>query len=110
MYVTLRINQGVGTTPTPIILTIKKFTVMKTNSIYNQNYTHFAVNKETGKIVNGWDYSDVESWELKQFKRDYFIVDLIDYDLDPKQYKILTTKSLQRQGIDPFNSDNWANA
>lgn len=82
---------------------------MKTNSI-NQNYTHFAVNKTTGKIVNGWDYSGIEAWELKQFKRDYFIVDLIDYELDPKCYKILTAKSLQRQGIDPFNSDNWANA
>ena len=83
---------------------------MSTKSIYNQNYTHFAVNKETGKIVNGWDYSDIESWELKQFKRDYFTQDLIDYELDPKMYKIIGVRSLQKQGIDPLNGDNWANA
>ena len=83
---------------------------MKTNKIYNQNYTHFAVNKETGKIVNGWDYRDVDSTELKQFKRDYFTVDLIDYELDPKNYRIVGVKTLQRQGIDPFDGSNWANA
>lgn len=36
------------------------------------NYTHFAVNKETKKIVNGWDYHGYDQNELRQFKRDYF--------------------------------------
>ena len=74
----------------------------------NDNYSHFAVNKATGKIVNGWDYSDHEPSELRQFKKDYFIVDLEDYGLNPKDYKILTTKSLIRMGIDPDDNNNWA--
>lgn len=76
----------------------------------NQNYSHFAVNKVTGKIVNGWDYSDIDNTELNQFKRDYFFIDLSDYGLDPKCYKIIGVKTLQRQGIDPSDNANWANA
>jgi hypothetical protein len=75
----------------------------------NQGYSHFAVNKATNKIVNGWDYADYDPSELRQFKNDYFIRDLIDYDLDPKQYKIVTGKYLLRQGIDPNDNNNWAN-
>lgn len=76
----------------------------------NQGYSHFAVNKATNKIVNGWDYSDYDPSELRQFKKDYFDVDLIDYDLDPKQYRIVTGKYLLRQGIDPNDNSNWANS
>lgn len=76
----------------------------------NQNYSHFAVNKATNKIVNGWDYSDYDPSELRQFKNDYFTVDLVDNDLDPKQYKIVTGKYLLRQGIDPNDNNNWANS
>jgi hypothetical protein len=76
----------------------------------NQNYSHFAVNKATNKIVNGWDYSDYDPNELRQFKNDYFTVDLVDNDLDPKQYKIVTGKYLLRQGIDPNDNNNWANS
>ena len=76
----------------------------------NQGYSQFAVNKATNKIVNGWDYHDIDPSELKEFKRDYFIVDLIDYDLDPKQYKIVGEKYLIRNGIDPNDNNNWANS
>ena len=75
----------------------------------NQGYSHFAVNKATGKIVNGWDYTGEDPEDLRQFKRDYFISDLLDYELNPKEYKILTAKSLMRMGIDPNNDNNWAN-
>lgn len=74
------------------------------------NYSHFAVNKATGKIVNGWDYADEDPEDLRQFKRDYFINDLLDYELNPKEYKILTAKSLMRMGIDPNDDNNWANS
>ena len=76
----------------------------------NQNYSHFAVNKATNKIVNGWDYWDYDPSELREFKNDYFTVDLVDNDLDPKQYRILTDKYLRRQGIDPNDNANWANS
>ena len=76
----------------------------------NQGYSHFAVNKATNKIVNGWDYSEYDPSELRQFKKDYFDVDLEDNDLDPRQYRIVTSKYLLRQGIDPNDNNNWANS
>jgi len=75
----------------------------------NQNYTHFAVSKRSGKILNGWDYSEYDPNELRQFKKDYFDVDMQDYGFDPKSYKIVTGKYLLRQGIDPDDNSNWAN-
>ena len=76
----------------------------------NQNYSHFAVNKTTNKIVNGWDYSEYDPSELRQFKKDYFDVDMVDYGFNPKDYKIVTGKFLLRQGIDPNDNNNWANS
>lgn len=82
------------------------------NESYAQegNYTHFAVNKQTNKIVNGWDYSDHDNAELRQFARDYFIQDLIDNDLDPTQYTILTRIGCKKRGINPDDDNQWANA
>ena len=73
------------------------------------DYTHYAVNKQTGKIVNGWDYNGYDSEDLKTFKRDYFFDDLASYDLNPKDYKIVTKKFLIRQGINPDDYANWSN-
>lgn len=75
----------------------------------NQGYSHFAVNKATNKIVNGWDYSEYDPSELRQFKKDYFDVDMADYGFNPRDYKIVTGKYLLRQGIDPNDNNNWAN-
>ena len=74
----------------------------------NPNYTHYAINKTSGKIVNGWDYGDVDSSELREFKRDYFFQDLIDYDLNPKDYKILTKRNVEKLGIDINDWNNWS--
>lgn len=75
----------------------------------NGGYTHFAVSKTTGKIVNGWDYEGYEPSELRQFKKDYFVDDLVDMGFNPKNIKILTLKGLQREGIDPDDDSNWSN-
>ena len=75
----------------------------------NQNYTHFAVSRKNGKILNGWDYSEYDPSELREFKKDYFDNDLIDYGFNPKDFRILTYKYLVRNGIDPNNNSNWAN-
>lgn len=75
----------------------------------NGGYTHYAVSKASGKIVNGWDYEGYEPSELRQFKKDYFIDDLKDMGFNPKNIKILTLKGLQREGIDPNDDNNWSN-
>lgn len=69
-----------------------------------QNDTHLAVNKKTNLIVFGWDYSDVEPQELKDFKHDYFMVDLEDNGFNPKAFKIVTTKYAEKTGI-----NQWSN-
>jgi hypothetical protein len=75
----------------------------------NQGYSHFAVSKKSGKIINGWDYKGYDPSELRQFKKDYFDVDLADYGFNPKDFRILTYKYLVRNGIDPNDNANWAN-
>ena len=71
----------------------------------NKKYTHFAVNKKTNKIVNGWEtISDVES--LKYYAKG----DLEDMDLKPSDYSILTAAVLKKRGIDPYSWDSWAKA
>lgn len=81
------------------------------NESYAQegNYTHFAVNKTTNKIVNGWDYSDHDADELRMYKRDYFTNDLVDYGLDPRQYTIITRVGCKKRGINPDDDSQWEN-
>lgn len=89
-----------------ILESVKK--IIKENE--SLNYTHFAVNKNTNLIVNGWDYSDYDNEELRQYKRDYFFIDLIDNDFNPKEYKILTKRGCLKQGINPDDELNfWSN-
>lgn len=75
----------------------------------NNNYTHFAVNKNTNLIVNGWDYSGYDKEDLRLFKRDYFFNDLEDNDFNPKEYKILTYNGCKKQGINPDDDACWSN-
>jgi len=70
-------------------------------------YTHFAVLKRDNKVLTGWDYRGYDSEELKLDKRHYFYDDIKDMQIDPKMTKVVTTKYLQKLGIDPFNFDNW---
>ena len=75
----------------------------------NDNYTHFAVGRKSGKILNGWNYSGYDPSELRQFKKDYFDIDMEDYGFAPNSYRIVTGKYLLRQGIDPDDNMNWSN-
>ena len=73
----------------------------------NPAYTHFAVIKGTGKIVNGWDYKGYDQDELRQNNKEYFLNDIKDMEINPKLVNILTAKYLQSKGIDPFSYSNW---
>lgn len=73
----------------------------------NPKYTHFALLKDTSEIVNGWDYSEIEPVELRQFKKDYFFDDLTNMGIDPRNIKVVTTKYLQTSGVNPFDVANW---
>lgn len=79
-------------------------------SFDESNYTHFAVNKKTNLIVNGWDYSDYDNSELRAYADDYFWDDMRDYEFNPKEYRILSRKGCLKLGINPDDMDNcWSN-
>jgi uncharacterized protein YajQ (UPF0234 family) len=69
----------------------------------DKKYTHFAINKATNKVVNGWDYKGVDNESIKYYSN----IDLKDNDQNPKDHSILTKATLIRRGIDPMNWDKW---
>lgn len=78
-------------------------------AINNQNYTHYAILKPNGKIVDGWDYNGYDPSELRSNKNYYFTQDIIDNGFNPKDIKILTKKSCIKQGINPDDDNCWDN-
>jgi hypothetical protein len=87
----------------------KKFGLKESEEVSNPQYTHYAVDKTTNKIITGWDYSDIDSDELNHFKGDYFSVDVKDMGFNPKETKILTKNSLTKRGINPQDITHWLN-
>jgi len=75
--------------------------------ILGKDYTHFAVNKETNLIITGWDYSDISTDELREFKNDYFALDLADLEVDFKSTKILNRKNIEKIITNIADSNNW---
>ena len=73
------------------------------------SYTHFAVRKSDNKIVNGRDYSDKDSNELKQNMKENFGQDLEDMGLDITKFKIFTVRGCNSAGINPFDEGSWDN-
>ena len=72
--------------------------------------THYAVNKNTNLIVDGWNYKGIDPKELHMYRRDYFFDDLEERGFDPKEYKILTYNACKVNGIDPKDKMNfWSN-
>lgn len=77
------------------------------------NYTHYAVSKADNKIVDGWDYSNLYDAETRSYDnasiKEYSKGDLADNypDRKPSDFKVVTGKFLERNGIDPNDTNNW---
>jgi hypothetical protein len=69
------------------------------------SYNYFAVNKATGQIFNGWEYSAETD---KQSIKDYCVMDIKDNDWAPKDFNLVTASYLKKKGVDPYDSNNWA--
>lgn len=72
--------------------------------------THFAILKPINKIIFSWDYSGYDNSELREFKKDYFMDDIVDNGFNPKDVKILTKNACLKQGINPEDESCWDNA
>ena len=83
--------------------------IMTEGILADDNYTHFAIDKNTHKILEAWNYSDVDKAELMEFKKDYFYKDLKEKDLPIKMsdIKIVTESVLKKEGINPEDVKNW---
>lgn len=83
--------------------------VISEDVMADKNYTHFAIHKSTGKIINAWNYEGYDAEELKLGKDEYFFNDLIsDFDLPKKSdAKIITRKTLDKSGLNPEDINNW---
>jgi len=83
----------------------------ETRRMFNVNpkYTHFAILKNGGKIVNGWEYKGYDPEELRLDKNHYFFNDIRDMQINPKLVNIVTGKYLERKGINPYDYNNWYN-
>lgn len=73
----------------------------------NRKYTHFAVHKTTGKILDAWDYKHHAKEDMKDIHKTYSHMDLRDNDIDPKNVNIVSKQKLSKT-IDPFHTDNWS--
>ena len=68
-------------------------------------YTHFAIFKADGKIADGWDYKGIDNEDIKYYVK----LDLTDNFPEHKlsEFKIVTRKSLEKNGINPSDTNNW---
>lgn len=75
------------------------------NFILGEGYTHFAIDKSTGKIATGWEYNGVEKEDIQYYSK----LDLNDMFPDRKasEFKIVTRKYLEKSGINPADQNNW---
>lgn len=78
-----------------------------------KGYTHFALFKDGNKIATGGDYSSLYDKYSKSFDTDsikyYFKIDLKDLFPESKSsdFKIVSRKYLEKNGIEPSDSNNW---
>jgi len=75
------------------------------------NYSHFALLKETNHILYGYDYSNVDSEELKENKNEYFLKVLSEVygsDLSANDVVVVKSNKLSKLGVkDYLNETNW---
>lgn len=76
-----------------------------------KGYTHFAIDKKTNKIINGWDYKGIDKEDLMSDKNSYFFSDLTDFientDTKKSDIKIVTKGALDKMGVDTSKAENW---
>jgi hypothetical protein len=68
-------------------------------------YTHFAVFKQTNKIVTGWEYNGVDNEDIKYYSKSDLNDDYPEYKASA--FKIFTKRGLEQKGVNPFDTNNW---
>lgn len=81
-----------------------KFSALNEGAL-GKGYTHFAINKNDGKIYDGWDYTG----EDKESVAYYAKIDLKDNfpNNKPSDFKVVTKNLLAKQGMNVSDTNNW---
>jgi hypothetical protein len=71
--------------------------------------THFAINKNTNKILESWNYDGYDQNELKTHKHEYFTKDIkANYPfLNESDVVVVTSESLQKKQLNEDNKKDW---
>ena len=78
---------------------------IKNEAKLHKSNTHFAIHKVTNSIVFTWNYKGYDKEELRDFKDDYFFIDIKDQIADSvdkfkkSDYKIITRNNLEKNNI-----------
>jgi len=84
---------------------LKENTMKKVN---NKN-THFAINKNTNKILESWNYQGYDQDELKNYKDEYFTKDVKRNHpfLNENEIVVVTSKNLEKRQLNESNKKDW---
>lgn len=71
--------------------------------------THFAINKNTNKILESWNYEGYDHNELKEFKDEYFTKDVRNKFpfLNEKHVTVVTKENLTKRKLNENSKSNW---
>jgi hypothetical protein len=71
--------------------------------------THFAINKNTNKILESWNYEGYDHDELKTYKDEYFTKDIITkYPfLNENDVTVVTRENLSKRNLNESLKKNW---
>jgi hypothetical protein len=71
--------------------------------------THFAINKNTNKILESWNYEGYDHDELKTYKDEYFTKDIITkYPfLNENDVTVVTRQNLSKRNLNESLKKNW---
>lgn len=85
-----------------------KENTMKKASNQNKN-THFAINKNSNKILESWNYEGYDQEELKNHKHEYFTKDLKrNYPfLNENDVIVVSSKNLQKRKLNEDKKSDW---
>lgn len=69
----------------------------------DKEYNYFAVEKSSDKIINGWEYKNLDKESILEYSH----MDMKDMDYKKSEYKIVSLKYFKDKNINPFDSNNW---
>lgn len=76
-----------------------------TSQPYDASYTHFLIHKDSNTIVEAFEFSNIDKDEMKQWLNDF--MSNTDYDLKPKDVKLVSKKNAEQQGIQLDQSNSY---